>query len=55
MLKDDDTGESVLNEVCNHYSLNEYREYFGLKFTIVDDNGDHEIVSYLIVSQLKLF
>jgi hypothetical protein len=29
--------------VCDHYNLNNYKEYFGLKYTLVDDKGDYEI------------
>jgi hypothetical protein len=29
--------------VCEHYNLTEYKEYFGLKYTLVDDKGDYEI------------
>lgn len=42
-VKNDDNGDVVLLKVCDHYSLHEYKEYFGLKYTLVDDNGDHEI------------
>ena len=34
-------------KVCDHYNLHDYKEYFGLKYSLVDENGDHEIVSYL--------
>ena len=58
-VKNDDTGELVLDKVCDHYSLHDYREYFGLKYTLVDDTGDHEIVSLIklnstiVTDQLK--
>ena len=45
-VKDSDLGEVVLEAVCNHYNLTDYKEYFGLKYTLVDDNGDHEIVKF---------
>lgn len=44
-VKNDDSGETVLDRVCDHYNLHNYKEYFGLKYTLVDDSGDHEIVS----------
>lgn len=43
-VKNDDLGDTVTDRVCNHYNLHEYKEYFGLKYTLVDDNGDHEIL-----------
>ncbi len=43
-VKNDDTGDTVLDRVCDHYNLHNYKEYFGLKYTLVDDNGDHEIL-----------
>lgn len=43
-VKNDDTGENVLDRVCDHYNLHNYKEYFGLKYTLVDDSGDHEIL-----------
>lgn len=43
-VKNDDIGENVLDKVCDHYNLHDYREYFGLKYTLVDDTGDHEIL-----------
>ena len=46
-FQNDDLGDTVLNRVCDHYNLHEYKEYFGLKYTLVDDHGDHEIVSFL--------
>ena len=42
-VKDSDLGEVVLEAVCNHYNLTDYKEYFGLKYTLVDDNGDYEV------------
>lgn len=33
----------MLNKVCDYYSLSGYKEYFGLKYTLVDEKGDHEI------------
>lgn len=43
-VKNDDTGDLVLDRVCDHYNLHDYKEYFGLKYTLVDDSGDHEIL-----------
>lgn len=42
-FKDDDFGEIVIDRVCDHFSLTDYKEYFGLKFTLVDNKGDYEI------------
>jgi hypothetical protein len=42
-VRDNDLGQLVLDRVCDHYGLFDYKEYFGLKYTLVDDNGDHEI------------
>jgi hypothetical protein len=42
-VKDTDLGQNVLDRVCEHYNLSEYKEYFGLKYTHVNSKGDHEI------------
>jgi len=43
-VKNDDKGDTVLDKVCDHYNLHSYKEYFGLKYTRVDLNGDNEIL-----------
>lgn len=43
-VKNDDIGDTVLDKVCDHYNLHDYKEYFGLKYTLVDETGDHEIL-----------
>lgn len=56
-VRDNDLGQLVLDRVCDHYGLYDYKEYFGLKYTLVDDNGDHEIFWLdplkTVVKQLK--
>lgn len=42
-VHNEDSGEQVIERVCAHYNLHEYKEYFGLKYTLVDEHGDHEI------------
>ena len=42
-----DIGDVLLNKVCDHYNLNEYKEYFGLKFTLADEKGNYEIVCFI--------
>ncbi|CAF0924645.1 unnamed protein product [Brachionus calyciflorus] len=42
-VKNEDLGESVIDRVCDHFSLTDYKEYFGLKYTLVDEKGDYEI------------
>ncbi len=46
-MKNDDNGDVILCKVCDHYNLHDYKEYFGLKYSLVDENGDHEIVIIL--------
>lgn len=42
-VRNDDNGDLVLLRVCDHYNLHDYKEYFGLKYSLLDERGDHEI------------
>lgn len=57
-VHNEDSGEQVIERVCAHYNLHEYKEYFGLKYTLVDEHGDHEIFWLdpvkLVGKQLKI-
>lgn len=32
-----------MDKVCNHYNVSTYKEYFGLKYSLVDEAGDYEV------------
>ena len=53
-VKNGDDGAHVLDMVCSYYSLLDYKEYFGLKYTLVDEHGDHEIVRRPPAAPLRL-
>lgn len=56
-VNNSDIGDVLLNKVCDHYNLNDYKEYFGLKYTLSDEKGNYEILWLdplkLIGTQLK--